>query len=57
MTEKDTCEKYVNLSKEKLNAKSNKNVYVESNIMATVIKRCSGGKTEAKEKQVDSEKS
>ena len=50
MTERDIFEKYVNLSKEELNAKSNKNVCVENNVMATVIKRCSGEKTEAKEK-------
>ena len=50
MTEKDICEKYVNLSKEELNGKSNKNVYVESNIMATVIKRCSGEKKRGERK-------
>ena len=31
--------------------------YVENDVMTTVIKRCRGEKDEAKEKQMDSEKS
>ena len=49
--------KYDNLSGDELNTKSNKNVYVENDVMTTVIKRCRGEKDEAKEKQMDSEKS
>ena len=38
MTERKFFEKYANLSEDKLNTKSSKNVYV----MSTVIKRCRG---------------
>ena len=53
LTKKQVFENYTNLSEEKLSEKSNKNVYVKNNVMATVIKRCKGGgkiKKEAKEK-------
>ena len=36
-------EKY-NFSKDELNTKTNKNVYVKNDIMTTVIKRCRGEK-------------
>ena len=49
MSEKDIFKKYANLSEDELNAKSNKNVYVNNDAMTTVIKRCRGEK-EAKEK-------
>ena len=49
MTERDIFEKY-NLSKDELNTKTNKNVYVKNDVMSTVIKRCRGEKKEAKEK-------
>ena len=57
MTEREIFEKYDDLSGDELNTKSNKNVYVENDVMTTVIKRCRGEKDEAKEKQMDSEKS
>ena len=50
MTEREVLEKYDNLREDELNAKSNKNFYVENDIMTTVIKRCRGEKKEAKEK-------
>ena len=56
MTERKFFEKYANLSEDKLNTKSSKNVYVKNDVMSTVIKRCRGEKKEAKEKQMDLEK-
>ena len=56
MTEREIFEKYDNLSKDELNTKTNKNVYVKNDVMSTVIKRCRGEKKEAKEKQMDLEK-
>ena len=56
MTEREMFEKYANLSEDKLNAKNNKDVQAKNDVMNTVIKRCRGGKKEAKEKQMDSEK-
>ena len=50
MTEREILEKYDNLSKDELNAKTNKNVYAKNDAMSTVIKRCRGEKKEAKEK-------
>ena len=50
MTERKFFEKYANLSEDKLNTKSSKNVYVKNDVMSTVIKRCRGEKKEAKEK-------
>ena len=44
MTERDVFEKYDNLTKDKLNTKSNKNVYVRNDNMTTVIKSCRGEK-------------
>ena len=41
MTKREIFEKYNNLSEDELNRKSNKNVYVENDVMTTVIKRCS----------------
>ena len=56
MTVRKIYEKYEKLSKDELNAKTNKNVYVENDVMSTVIKCCRGGKKKgAKEKQMDSE--
>ena len=40
MTEKEIYEKFSNLSKEELNAKRNKNVYVKNVFMTAIIKRC-----------------
>ena len=40
MTEREVFEKYDNLSKDEVNTKSNKNVYVINDVMITVIKRC-----------------
>ena len=50
ITEREIFEKYDNLSKDKLNTKTNKNVYVKNHVMSTVIRRCRGEKKEAKEK-------
>ena len=44
MTERVIYEKYGNLIEDELNTKSNKNVYVENDVMTTVIKRCRGEK-------------
>ena len=44
MTEREIFEKYDNLSKDELNTKTNKNVYVKNDVMSTVIKRCRGEK-------------
>ena len=46
MTERKFFEKYTNLSEDKLNTKSSKNVYVKNDVMSTVIKRCRGEKKE-----------
>ena len=51
-TEREILEKFDNLSEDKLNTKSNKNVYVRNNVMSTVIKRCRS----KKEKYMDLEK-
>ena len=50
MTERQIFEKYDNLSKDKLNTKTNKNVYAKNDVMSTVMKRCRGEKKEAKVK-------
>ena len=50
MTEREIFEEYDNLSEDKLNTKSDKNVYVENDVMTTVIKRCNGEKNEVTEK-------
>ena len=42
MTEREIYEKFSNLSKDELNTKSNKNIYVKNNVMTTIIKRCRG---------------
>ena len=39
-TEREILEKFDNLSEDKLNTKSIKNVYVRNNVMSTVVKRC-----------------
>ena len=44
MTEREVFEKYDNLAKDKLNTKSNKNVYVRNDVMNTVIKSWRGEK-------------
>ena len=50
MTKRESFEKFDNLSEDELNAKDNKEVYAEDDVMTTVIKRCRGGKKKAKEK-------
>ena len=40
MTEREIYEKFDNLSKEELNTKSNKNVYVKNKVMTNIIKHC-----------------
>ena len=44
MTEREIYEKCDNLSKNELNIKSNKNVFVKNNVMTNIIKRCRGEK-------------
>ena len=56
MTERNIFEEYANLSEDKLNTKSSKNVHVKNDVMSTVIKRCRREKKEVKEKQMDLEK-
>ena len=56
MTKREIFKKYDNLSEDELNTKSNKNVYVENDVMTTVIKRCRGEKKRRKKKQIVSEK-
>ena len=50
MIEREILEKYGNLSKDKLNTKTNKNVYVKNDVMSTVIKRCRGEKKRGERK-------
>ena len=51
VTEREIFKKYDNLSKDGLNTKTNKNVYVKTDVISTVIKRCRGEKKKgAKEK-------
>ena len=50
MTERKVFKKYVNLSKNKLNAKNNKEGYAKNDVMTSVIKLCRCEKKEAKEK-------
>ena len=44
MTEREIYEKFDNLSKDELNTKSNKNVYVRNNVMTNITKHCRGEK-------------
>ena len=46
MTERESYKKFDNLSKDELNAKSNKNVQVKNNIITNIIKHCRGEKKE-----------
>ena len=48
MNEREIFEKYDNLSKDELNTKSIKNVYVKNDLKTTVIKRCRGEKKRRK---------
>ena len=48
MTEREIFEKYNNLSKDELNTKTNKNVYVKNDVISTVIKLCRGEKKRRK---------
>ena len=48
MTEREIFEKFVNLSEDELNTKSNKNVYVKNDVITTVIERCWGEKKKKK---------
>ena len=50
MTERKYFEKYANLSEDKLNIESRKNVYVKNDVMSTVIKRCKGEKKRGERK-------
>ena len=46
MTERKINEKFANLSEDELNEMSNKNIYVENNMMTNIIKHCRGEKKE-----------
>ena len=46
MTEREIFEKFGKLSEDKLNTKSNKNVFVKNTIMTNIIKNCKGEKKE-----------
>ena len=46
MTEIEIYEKFDSLSKNELNTKRNKNVYIRNNVMADIIKHCRGEKKE-----------
>ena len=48
MTKRKTFEKFDNLSKDELNTKSKKEVYVKNDVMTTVVKRCRGEKKRRK---------
>ena len=48
MTEREIFEKYDKLSEDELNTKINKNVYNETDVVTTVIKRCRGGEKRGK---------
>ena len=50
MTERKFFEKFDKLSEDKLNAKSNQNVYVRNDVITTVIKRCRGEKKNRRKK-------
>ena len=51
MTERDIYEKFDNLSKDELNTRSNKNVYVRNNVITNIIKHCRGKKKKKKKKR------
>ena len=44
MTEREIYEKFGNLSEDELNTKNNKNIYVNNDVMTTIIKRYRGEK-------------
>ena len=46
MTEIEIYEKFDSLSKNELNKKRNKNVYIRNNVMTDIIKHCRGEKKE-----------
>ena len=50
MTEREIFEKFDKLSEDKLNTKSNKNVFVKNTIMTNIIKHCRGEKKKKRHK-------
>ena len=56
MTEREIFKGFDNLSKDELNIKKNKSVYVRNDVMTAIIKNSKGEKKEVKEKQMSSEK-
>ena len=50
MTEWEIYEKFDTLSKDELNTKSIKNVYVRNSIMTNIIKHCRGGEKKKRNK-------
>ena len=53
MTKRETFEKYDNLSKNKLNKKGNKKIYVRNDVITSIIMHCRGEKKEEKKEQVN----
>ena len=56
MTERKFFEKYDNLSKNELNTKSNKEVYVKNDVTTFVIKHSRGEKEEVKKRNIQIQK-
>ena len=46
MTEREIFKKFVKISKDRLNTKSNKKVFVKNTIMTNIINHCKGEKKE-----------
>ena len=53
MTEREVFEKYDNFTKDKLNTKIHKNVYVRNDVMTTVIKSFRGKKRHKKNRWIE----
>ena len=51
MTERESFEKYDNLSKDELNIETNKNFHVKNDVMTIVIKRCRSKKKKKEAKE------
>ena len=56
MTEREIYEKFSNLSKDELNTKSNKNIYVRNNVMVLLLNVVEVKRKEVQEQQMDLEK-
>ena len=56
MTEREIFKKFVKISEDRSNTKSNKNVFVKNTIMTRIIKHCKGEKKRGIKKQTDLDK-